>query len=85
VVPTLRTGIQPQRTSTAQMSVPHGLWDALKQSYEDAVEDDIYVQEVQDDPSPVGEEDWEKGIPPFVKKLTKMVGENKSILSSMYN
>lgn len=62
------------------MSVAHGLWDALKQTYEDTVEDDIYVQDVPPEDDPHNEEDWEKGIPPFVKKLTKMVGENKSII-----
>lgn len=67
------------------MSAQNALWDALKESYDDSVEDDIYVQDTgEEDPAiiPQNEEDWEKGIPPFVKKLTKMVSENKSIFKN---
>lgn len=74
----------PSLGSLIRMAAPpshsHGLWDALKQTYDDTVEDDLYAQQDSQDDDRANEEDWEKGIPPFVRKLTKMVGENKSIL-----
>lgn len=55
------------------------IWEALEKTYDDT--DDIPEEEdpLQQD---TGEEEWEKGVPPFVKKLTNMVSENKSIINT---
>lgn len=61
------------------MSVPQHastIWEALSKTYDDAVDD---IPEEEEPQQEVGEEEWEKGVPPFVKKLTKMLTENKSI------
>lgn len=55
------------------------MWEVMTQpQHDDSVEDAADVPE-EDDNQVDNEEEWEKGVPPFVKKLTKMVSENKSI------
>lgn len=61
------------------MAAAHTLWDALKQTYDDTVEDAAEVPDEEGEAGVDNEEEWEKGVPPFVRKLTKMVSENKSI------
>lgn len=59
------------------MTTTQPLWDALNRTYDDTVEDASY--DVPEDDDHGDEEEWEKGVPPFVRKLTKMVSENKNV------
>jgi hypothetical protein len=43
-------------------------------------EDNEFV-EVEDEPNSEPQEEWEKDIPPFLRKLSTMVNENRDILS----